>query len=306
MASNGTNGEKPHGQKLDASQFTEAVVASMGEKTPERLREVITSLTRHLHAFILETNLNTKEFMAGLELLNWAGRMSDEKRNEGLLLSDILGLERQAGEMDGLVDSVTSHQLAMDNATTTSSAILGPFWRSDTPLREFGSTMTFDTPPDAEVAYIHGVVTDAVTGEPLKNALVDVWQCSMNGLYEQQDPNQREFNLRGKFTTNDQGQYALYGIRPVPYPVPSDGPAGKLLQLLDRHPFRPAHIHYMTSKEGYATLVTQIFDRKTKYLDNDSVFATKSDLVVDFIPMKGNPNASLDLECNIALSPLQS
>jgi catechol 1,2-dioxygenase len=105
MTTNGVNNQKPNGPKLDAAKFTEAVVASMGEKTPERLREVITSLTRHLHAFILETNLTTKEFMAGLELMNWAGRMSDEKRNEGLLLSDVLGLERQVGEIDRCAES---------------------------------------------------------------------------------------------------------------------------------------------------------------------------------------------------------
>lgn len=118
MTTNGVKGETPNGQKLDAAKFTDAVVASMGEKTPERLREVITSLTRHLHAFILETNLTTNEFMAGLELLNWAGRMSDEKRNEGLLLSDVLGLERQVGKLDWCAESETI--LTMD-ATVSST-----------------------------------------------------------------------------------------------------------------------------------------------------------------------------------------
>jgi catechol 1,2-dioxygenase len=102
-------------------------------------------------------------------------------------------------------------------------------------------------PEDGEVTYMHGIIRDAATNEPLKGIIVDIWQCSTNGLYEQQDPDQADFNLRGKLSTDESGYYGLYCLRPVPYPVPYDGPAGELLQLLDRHPYRPAHIHMIVS-----------------------------------------------------------
>lgn len=150
---------------------------------------------------------------------------------------------------------------------------------------------------------MHGIVKDSTTGAPIPGVKVDIWQCSTNGLYEQQDPEQPEWNLRGNFTTDANGYYGLYCLRPVPYPVPDDGPAGKLLQLLDRHPFRPAHIHMIAGNDKYSALTTQIFDRSSKYLENDSVFAVKDDLIVDFKPLSGNPQASLELVYDITLSP---
>jgi catechol 1,2-dioxygenase len=147
----------------------------------------------------------------------------------------------------------------------TQSAILGPFFRHDTPTRENGSSISLDTPADAEVVYMHGTVLDAVTKKPLENASVHVWEASTNGepyyymindlstdavrgLYSQQDESQIEHNLHGKFITDAQGKYEFYCLRPTPYPIPFDGPAGKILQLLDRHPYRPAHIHLIVSK----------------------------------------------------------
>lgn len=146
-----------------------------------------------------------------------------------------------------LVDEITYKKASEAAGAATQSAILGPFFRTDHPLRENGSTITFDTPEDAEVAFMHGTVMDATTKKPLAGVMVDVWQASTNGLYEQQDDKQCEHNLRGKFTTDEKGQYSFYCLRPTPYPIPFDGPAGKLLQLLDRHPYRPAHIHLIVS-----------------------------------------------------------
>lgn len=161
-----------------------------------------------------------------------------------------------------LVDEITYKQAGDATALATSSAILGPFFRHDAPTRENGSTITFDTPKDGKVAFMHGVVKCAKTGKSLASTEVDVWQASTNGklcphieevdehlltvhsgLYEQQDANQQEHNLRGKFVTDSEGKYSFYCLRPTPYPVPGDGPAGKLLELMDRHPYRPAHIH---------------------------------------------------------------
>ncbi|KUI58528.1 Catechol 1,2-dioxygenase [Cytospora mali] len=276
--------------------FTDSVIAATGPKTSPRMRQVITSLVRHVHDFARENDLTVAEWMQGVEFLNRAGQMSDDRRNETQLVCDVIGLE-------SLVDEITSKLVVGSSYESTKSAILGPFFRKDTPPTANDASIIKNMPPDGEATFMHGIVTDAATGVPLEGVTVDIWQCSTNGLYEQQDPDQEEFNLRGKFTTDKNGYYGLYCIRPVPYPVPYDGPAGQLLQLLDRHPYRPAHIHIMAGKgDLYAPLVTQIFDRKTQYLDNDSVFAVKDDLVVDFKPLKDNPKATLELEYNIRLA----
>ncbi|KXL44364.1 hypothetical protein M433DRAFT_81566 [Acidomyces richmondensis BFW] len=277
--------------------FTEAVIAATGPKANPRLREVITALIRHVHDFAREVNLTTDEYMAGVALMNWAGQMSTDKRNEGQLVTDVIGLE-------SLVDEITYKKAAATTDAATQSAILGPFWRHDAPVRQNGDTILLKSPSDAKVAYMFGTVTDAATGKPLEKALVDIWQASTNGLYEQQDPDQPDYNLRGKFYTDVDGKYALYCLRPTPYPVPGDGPAGKLLDLLDRHHYRPGHIHLIITAEGYKSITTQIFDRETPYLDNDSVFAVKEGLTVDFVRRKGDSLAEWELQYNISMAPM--
>jgi catechol 1,2-dioxygenase len=220
--------------------FTNHVVSSIGPNADPRLRKVMTSLIRHVHDFAREVDLTVDEWMAGVDMINRAGQMSTDRRNEGQLLCDVIGLE-------SLVDEITFKAAADAKDAVTQSAILGPFFRHDAPLREKGDTISFDTPKDAEIAYMHGVVYDAVTKKPVEEAEIDIWQASTNGLYEQQDPKQQEHNLRGKFKTGKDGSYGFYCIRPTPYPVPDDGPAGELLKKLDRHPFRPAHIHLIVS-----------------------------------------------------------
>jgi catechol 1,2-dioxygenase len=174
--------------------------------------------------------------------MNAAGKMSDEKRNEGQLLCDILGLE-------SLVDEIT-YKLASDATDEpTATAILGPFYRHNAPKLEMGACIVSDEiNKQGDRTWMHGIVTDFRTGKPIEGAVVDVWHTAPNGLYEQQDPEQPEMNLRGTFTTGKDGKYNFYCLRPVPYPIPYDGPAGKVLQALDRHPMRPAHIHFLVSK----------------------------------------------------------
>ncbi|KAK9441702.1 Catechol 1,2-dioxygenase [Metarhizium brunneum] len=289
MSSNQQNGA------VLGREFTQNVIDAMGPKTSPRLRQVMGALISHIHDFAREVQLTTDEWMAGVELINEAGRMSNDRRNEGQLLCDVIGLE-------SLVDDITFTTAIHSANGLTASAILGPFWRHDTPHRDNGTTITFDTPPDGQVVYMHGKVTDVTTGKPLQNASVDVWQASTNGLYEQQDDDQKEHNLRGVFHTDAEGCYSFYCLRPTPYPVPMDGPAGKLLGMMDRQVFRPAHIHLMVQQEGYKSLTTQIFDHKCKYLDKDSVFAVKDELKVEFVPRKGDPQAPLELEYNITLA----
>ncbi|OJJ56774.1 hypothetical protein ASPSYDRAFT_1090951 [Aspergillus sydowii CBS 593.65] len=276
--------------------FTDTVVSAMGDNVNPRFRQLMSSLIRHVHDFARENELTIDEWMAGVQLMNWAGQMSDAKRNEGQLVCDVIGLE-------SLVDEIT-FKLADEAADApTATAILGPFFRADTPFRSNGDNIVKTSPKDGkgEVAFMSGRVMDFETKKPLVGAVVEVWQASTNGLYEQQDPEQEEFNLRGKFKTDENGFYSFYCLRPTPYPVPDDGPAGKLLKLMDRHPFRPAHIHIIATYDGYRPLTTQIFDRKDPYLTNDSVFAVKDSLIVDFVERKGDPQAGIELNYDVRL-----
>lgn len=297
MTTNGikTNGNAAAVEEGLGQEFTQQVIDAAGPKTDPRLREIMASFIQHMHDFTREVQLTSDEWMAAVKMINWAGQMSNDKRNEGQLMCDVIGLE-------SLVDDITHRQLTKAGHLGTNSAILGPFWRHDTPWRENGTTISFDTPKDGVIAYIYGQITCSETGKPLANASVEAWQASTNGLYEQQDDKQVEHNLRGKFRTDAEGRYSFYALRPTPYPVPNDGPAGKLLELLDRHPYRPAHIHFMVISEGYQTLVTQIFDSGSDYVDNDSVFAVKHGLTVDFVPRKGDPQAEWELEYNMSIS----
>ncbi|ORY62454.1 hydroxyquinol 1,2-dioxygenase [Pseudomassariella vexata] len=291
--SNGSTKQKP---QYDP-EFTDSVISATGPNASPRMRSVMASLIRHVHDFARENDITIDEWMQAVQMINWAGQMSNERRNESQLLCDVIGLE-------SLVDEITNKLLVGAGADyeLTKSAILGPFFRHDTPSTHNDASIIKNMPSDGEIAYMHGIIRDAVTGKPIENVIVDIWQCSTNGLYEQQDPAQTEFNLRGKFTTDKNGYYGLYCLRPVPYPVPDDGPAGKLLQLLDRHPFRPAHIHIIAGNNEYTPLTTQIFDKKSKYLIDDSVFAVKDDLLVDFKPTKANSKASLELVYDIRLA----
>ena len=229
--------------------------------------------------------------------LNEAGRMSNDKRNEGQLLLGVLGLE-------SLVDEIT-YKLATDATDApTATAVLGPFWRPNAPAYQMGESIVHNI-PDGDHTFIYGTVKDYFTGEPIEGAELDVWHTAPNGLYEQQDENQVDFNLRGRFTTAQDGHYYFYCLRPTPYPVPYDGPAGKLLQILDRHPMRPAHIHFIVSAPKYKPIITQVFDRTDKYINSDTAFATKESLIVDFLPREGDPKAKLELSYDFRLATFE-
>ncbi|KAK5717054.1 hypothetical protein LTR15_008942 [Elasticomyces elasticus] len=274
--------------------FTDAVINATGPKASPRLRKVMASLTRHLHDFCRENEITVDEYMAGVDLINKAGQWSDDRRNEGQLLTDIIGLE-------SLVDEIT-YTLAGEAADAqTATAILGPFWRKDAPKRQMGDSVVIKDMEGSDHTLMHGKVLDLETGKPIANAEIDLWQAGPNGLYEQQDPDQPDMNLRGRFFTGDDGEYSFYCLRPTAYPIPVDGPAGKLLTMLDRHAMRPAHIHFILSAEGYKPLTTQIFDRQDKHIDNDAVFAVKDSLVVEFVPKKGDPKAQYELQYDFKL-----
>ncbi|KAF1842853.1 aromatic compound dioxygenase [Cucurbitaria berberidis CBS 394.84] len=280
-------------------EFTAAVINATGPKATPRVRQLTAGLINHLHDFARENELTVDEWMVGVELMNAAGRMSTDKRNEGQLVCDILGLE-------SLVDEITYKLASTAADEPTATAILGPFYRHNAPRLPNGSCIVSDAVnAQGDRTWMHGTVSDFATGNPIEGAVVDVWHTAPNGLYEQQDPDQPEMNLRGRFTTGKGGEYDFYCLRPVPYPIPFDGPAGKVLQALDRHPFRPAHIHFLITAPGYKPIVTQIFDRKSKYIDDDSVFAVKDSLIVDFLPFHGDPRADFELPYDFKLASFE-
>jgi len=166
---------------------------------------------------------------------------------------------------DSLVDEIT-YKLAQEaEDTPTATAILGPFFRPDTKCRQNGDNVVQGV-KGGEMVFMHGRVVDFVTKKPLVNATVEMWEASTNGLYEQQDPEQVEHNLRGKFKTDEEGRYYYYCLRPTPYPVPDDGPAGKVLKLMDRHPFRPAHIHIIVCLRPFGYCLSRTNDFSAGHL----------------------------------------
>ncbi|VVT58925.1 uncharacterized protein SAPINGB_P006453 [Magnusiomyces paraingens] len=274
-------------------QFTDMVIAAMGPKTTPKMRRILGSLIQHIHDFTRENQVTVEEWMAGVDFINRIGQMSDARRNEGILVSDVFGLE-------SLVDAITYH---LEESDHTSTAIIGPFYRPNSPKYPYGASI-IQKDLGGQKAWVHGRVTDT-NGKPLEGAELEVWHTAPNGLYEQQDPEQPDYNLRGTFTADKNGDYAYVALRPTNYPIPYDGPAGDLLQLMDRHPFRPSHIHWRVTKPGFRSLITQIYDSDCEYVKNDSVFAVKPELVVHFKPaseeIKSKYGVEFDLEYNVAL-----
>ena len=262
--------EKGYLLNMTANAITAAAVASF-EQTPDpRLRQIMQSLIKHLHAFVSEVNLSEDEWLQAIQILTATGHITDDKRQEFILWSDALGVSM-------LVDA-----LAHPNASgATESTVLGPFWTPGAPSRKYAESITEE--PDGTPALVRGVVRNT-RGEPIPGAELDVWQNGDDGLYTVQDPEAPEAHLRGRYTTREDGSYAFVGVRPVPYTIPHDGPVGAMLDAVQRHPWRPAHIHMIVTAPGYQRLQTHIFDGESAYLDSDAVFAVKRSLVREFQP----------------------
>jgi len=258
------------GELFSEERSAEVVAASFAGTPDPRLREVMTSLVRHLHAFVKDVELTEEEWGAAVDLLTRTGRMSDDVRQEFILLSDVLGVSM-------LVETL-NHRTG---GTSTESTVLGPFHMVASPPRELGDTIALDgkgTPCE---------VTGRVTGEdgePIPGASVDVWQANDDGFYDVQQPDlQPERNLRGLFTTDTEGRYRFRSIVPRHYPIPDDGPVGELLAATARHPFRPAHVHFIVSASGYRPVTTHAFVADSPYLDSDAVFGVKESLVREVV-----------------------
>lgn len=253
---------------------------AMARTPDERLRTLMSALTRHLHDFVMEVKLSEEEFERALEFLVAIGQASGEKKNEVVLAADLLGVSTLVALLNN-----------QDPQGESLAALLGPFWRANAPLCQPGESIARSETPGVPLE-VTGVVRNAA-GQPLAGAIVDVWQASPVGLYENQDAAQEDMNLRGRFETDAEGRFRFRTVRPAGYPVPVDGPCGELLRAQRRHPNRPAHLHFMVSKPGHKVLVTQVFADDDENLESDPVFGVTRKLIGRFEPQHGGQHATL-------------
>jgi len=283
---------------FDASHSAEVVNARMGPQADPRLREIITVVVRHLHAAIKEAAITPDEWFTAIQFLTQTGQMCSDWRQEFILLSDVLGLSM-------LVDSIDH---ARPDACTENT-VLGPFHVSSAPRLEHGENISLDG--KGEPLLVRGHVMNT-QGQPVAGATLDVWQANEDGFYDvQQKGIQPDWNLRGIFVTDMEGRYWFRSAKPRYYPIPDDGPVGRLLASLDRHPNRAAHLHFIVEAAGYDRLVTQIFTPDCPFLTEDAVFGAKRSLIAEFQRVHDHERAAQigfqtpfwDVEWNFVLAP---
>ncbi|NEK56731.1 intradiol ring-cleavage dioxygenase [Geodermatophilus sabuli] len=256
-------------ESFSEERSAEVVAASFAGTPDPRLRQVLTSLVEHLHAFVKDVELTEEEWGAAIAFLTATGQTCDDVRQEFVLLSDVLGVSM-------LVETI-NHRTG---GQSTESTVLGPFHMVDSPPRELGADIALDG--KGNPCLVTGRVTGP-DGEPLGGALVDVWQANDDGFYDVQQPGiQPERNLRGLFTTDSDGRFWFRTIVPRHYPIPDDGPVGRLLAATGRHPNRPAHVHFIVTADGHRPVTTHLFVDDSPYLDSDAVFGVKDSLVRPF------------------------
>jgi catechol 1,2-dioxygenase len=269
------------GELFTEERSAEVVCASLAGSSDPRLRRVLESLVRHVHSFVKDVELTEREWAEAVAFLTDTGHKCDDTRQEFILLSDVLGVSM-------LVETI-NHRAA---GRATASTVTGPFHVVDSPPRELGADISL--PGSGEACLVTGRVTGP-DGEPVPGAQVDVWQADAEGFYDVQRPDSTpETNLRGLFTTDDEGRFWFRTIVPRYYPIPVDGPVGRLLDAMARHPYRPAHIHFIVSADGYQGVTTHLFVAGSPYLDSDAVFGVKESLVRDF-PTVDDPARAKEL-----------
>jgi protocatechuate 3,4-dioxygenase beta subunit len=247
----------------------EAVNARMGTGINPRVAEVMACLVSHLHAFAKEIQLTQEEWQIGIDFLTRTGQLCSNERQEFILLSDTLGLSM-------LVDAINNRR----PPSATENTVLGPFHVAGAPVRRMGENISLDG--KGESCLYEGRVMN-VEGQPVDGARIDVWSDNAEGFYSVQQPDlQPKWNNRGIFVTGPDGTYRFIGIKPTSYPIPSDGPVGQMLGQLGRHPYRPAHMHYIVAAKGYQRLVTHTFVGNDPYLGSDAVFGVKKTLIALF------------------------
>jgi hydroxyquinol 1,2-dioxygenase len=255
-------------QLVTEDNITDLAVERWATAKDPRLAELMTALVRHLHDFAREVRLTEAEWMAAVQWLTATGRISDEKREEFILASDVLGLSMLVVQMNHRLDP-----------QATPATVLGPFHIEGSPELDYAEDMSDGLP--GTPLYLHGTVRD-LTGAPVGGGVLDVWQADAEGAYEAQIPDVDEARLRAKYTTREDGSYCLRTIAPLGYTIPMDGPVGDLIGRTEISHFRPAHIHFLINVPGYEPLITHLFQQGAPYLDSDVVFGTKQELVVPF------------------------
>lgn len=257
---------------FEPERSAEIVEASLGHTDDPRLRAVLGSLVRHLHDFVHEVRLSPAEWQAAIGFLTATGQTCTETRQEFILLSDVLGVSMLVESLDN-PDSLAGGGL-------TEATVEGPFHVVESPARELGADIN-DAGGPGEPCLVTGHVQDE-RGSPVPGATVDVWQANADGLYDVQQSSRPIGDLRGRFTTDEQGRFRFRTVVPSHYPIPTDGPVGSLLRATGRHEFRPAHIHFQVSAPGLRTLTTHVFVAGSPYLASDAVFGVRESLVRDF------------------------
>jgi hydroxyquinol 1,2-dioxygenase len=249
------------------ADLVDRVVRSFDDCPNPRLKQLMTSLVRHLHAFARDVRLTEEEWTAAIQFLTATGHITDDKRQEFILLSDVLGLSMQ---------TIAINNEAYGNATE--ATVFGPFFVENSPEIPLGGDISGDAP--GEPCWVDGTVSDS-DGKPIAGARIEVWEADDDGFYDVQYDDGRVAARAHLFTGAD-GRYSFWGITPTPYPIPHDGPVGAMLAAVGRSPMRASHLHFMVSAEGQRTLVTHIFVRGDELLDSDTVFGVKESLVKDF------------------------
>lgn len=291
--------------QVEGSFFTEEgsaeiVNSRMGENADPRLREVLSALTRHLHAAVKEVEPTHEEWFAAIQFLTKTGQICSDWRQEYILLSDVLGVTM-------LVDAINHRR----PSGATPNTILGPFYVEGAPRYANGANICLDH--KGLPTLVRGRVSD-IAGNPVAGAMLDVWQTNDDGFYDvQQKGVQPDYNLRGLFTSEADGRYWFRTVKPRFYPIPYDGPVGKMLQAVDRHPNRAAHLHFIVEAAGYQQVITHIFTPDCPYLGEDAVFGVKRELVAEFQEIDdpalaeeyGMPCPFLLVEWDFVLAPAQ-
>ncbi|HXB46414.1 MAG TPA: redoxin domain-containing protein [Streptosporangiaceae bacterium] len=286
---------------MSSEQITAEVLAAISRANGTRAGEILSAVIRHTHDLAREVRLQPGELLAAADFLRRCGDISDEARHEYILLSDVLGLTM-------VVDTEAAG--VADGALETS--VLGPFYRAGAPWQPNGANISRGT-GDGEPARIHGRILDT-SGTPVTGAVLDVWGTNGHGLYENVDPSQPDYNLRGRFRSAADGSYDLWTVKPVSYPIPDDGPVGELLAVTGRHNMRPAHFHVIASADGYQSVVTELYTDDDPYLGSDAVFGVKPSLVVHYdhiddsqaLAAAGRSAPYWDLEYDFILTPGQA
>jgi len=254
-------------RNVTKDNITDVFKSYMDPEMEPRMRELLEGLVEHMHAFAREKNLTHDEWRQGIAFLEGCAAIETEDRHEFVLASDVLGLS-------SLVDMLHS------SPESTSSSVLGPFHVSGAPPLAVGGDMKRDF--DGPVLLAEGIIRDT-DGNPIPHAEIDIWQTAPNGLYASQDDDQDTYSFHGLMTVGEDGRYAFTTAKPAEYTVPSDGPVGSILRACGRHPWRPSHLHYIVKAKGYRTLVTEVFPEDDPYLDQDTVFGVRNDLVMKYI-----------------------